>query len=360
MHDFDTEALRDWFTTQKRDLPWRENSTPYSVLVSEIMLQQTQVSVVIPYYLRWMERFPSFEALAASPEPEVLKLWEGLGYYSRAKNLKKAAELICREWQGQMPSDAPSLAKIPGVGPYTIGAIQSFAFKLKSPAVDGNVMRVLSRYYAIEADIAKLKTQKNLRALAADILPDEKPWEISEGLIELGAVVCKKVPLCNQCPLQPDCSAFKQDLVWKLPIKTGQVSKIKLNRTVLVLMHKGNLLIRKVPQGEVMAGLHEFPYFETDEETISLDDLQDQIEQKFSMKTALVCKLSTVSHGFTRYEATLKPVVLQSLTEKTPEDYFWASSSDLSNLAFSSGHRRILKMIAHSRTMVIEKNPGLK
>lgn len=342
---FDTEALRGWFTSQKRDLPWRENSTPYSVLVSEIMLQQTQVSVVIPYFLRWMERFPTFEALAASSEAEVLKLWEGLGYYSRAKNLKKAAEFICVEWQGNMPQDALSLAKIPGVGPYTAGAIQSFAFKLKAPAVDGNVMRVLSRYFASYDDIAKLKTQKNLRVLAGSILPDEKPWEIAEGWIELGAVICKKAPLCNQCPLKSSCAAYNQDVVDQLPVKTGQVAQIKLNRTVSVLMHEGHLLIREVPKGEIMAGLHEFPYFETDEETMEVEDLQDKIEDSFLMKTAFIRKFKPVSHGFTRYLASLKPIVLQCLTRETPEGYFWASSNDLLKLAFSSGHRRILKLI---------------
>ena len=332
--------------SQKRDLPWREGATPYSVLVSEIMLQQTQVSVVIPYFLRWMERFPTFEALAESSEADVLKHWEGLGYYSRAKNLKKAAEFICREWQGVMPQDAQSLSKIPGVGPYTTGAIQSFAFKLKAPAVDGNVLRVLSRYFASYEDIAKLKTQKSLRILAETILPDIRPWEIAEGWIELGAVVCKKVPLCNLCPLNSSCQAYKQKVVDMLPVKTGQVKQIKLNRTVPVLMHDGDLLIREVPQGEIMAGLHEFPYFETDEETMTIEDLQDKIEDQFLMKTVFVRKFTSVSHGFTRYQARLHPVILQCRSRETPEGYFWASSKDLERLAFSSGHRRILRFIS--------------
>lgn len=348
MSYFDTEALRAWFCDQKRDLPWRENATPYSVLVSEIMLQQTQVSVVIPYFLRWMERFPTFEALAMSSEAEVLKLWEGLGYYSRAKNLKKAAVYICREWKGEMPKDTASLSKIPGVGPYTAGAIQSFAFKLKAPAVDGNVMRVLSRYFASYEDIAKLKTQKSLRVLAEKILPDNRPWEIAEGWIELGAVVCKKVPLCEQCPLSLSCSAYKQKIVDILPVKTGQLKQIKLNRTVPVLMHNGDLLIREVPKGEIMAGLHEFPYFETDEEMLTSDDLQDKIEEHFLMKTVFVRKFASVNHGFTRYLASLKPVVLQCITRETPEGYFWASSKDLTGLAFSSGHRRILNLLCAS------------
>lgn len=346
MPKFDTEALREWFTSQKRDLPWRENSTPYSVLVSEIMLQQTQVSVVIPYFLRWMHRFPGFEALAASSEAEVLKHWEGLGYYSRAKNLKKAAEFICREWRGVMPQDEASLSKIPGVGPYTAGAIQSFAFKLKAPAVDGNVMRVLSRYFALYDDISKIKTQKSVRALAVSILPDEKPWEIAEGLIELGAMICKKVPLCRQCPLNSSCEAYKRQVVESLPVKTGQLTQIKLNRTVSVLMHEGHLLIREVPKGEIMAGLHEFPYFETDEETMEIEDLRDKIEENFLIQTTFVRKFPSVAHSFTRYRASLIPVVLQCLTRETPEGYFWAISGDLSKLAFSSGHRRILKLIS--------------
>lgn len=335
---FDSNSLRSWFSAEKRDLPWRKAATPYSVLISEIMLQQTQVAVVIPYYLRWMERYPTFKALAMSLEEEVLKLWEGLGYYSRAKNLRKAAQLICQKWNGAMPEN--ELMEIPGVGPYTAGAIRAFAFKQKAAAVDGNVMRVLSRYFALHDDISLGKTQKNLRQLAENILPDYEPWVVAEGLIELGALVCKKIPLCAQCPLKSSCQAYEKGLTAQLPIKTGQVAATKLFRIVPIIRHKGRLLIRQVPKGEIMAGLHEFPYFDVEDRPI-----EKRIEAKFGLKATPIQKFPTVRHSFTKYRAELTPILLECSNQVHADGYFWASQAELMELPFSSGHRRILKFI---------------
>lgn len=342
----DTASLRHWFLQQKRDLPWRNAASPYAVLVSEIMLQQTQVSVVIPYFLRWMERFSSFEALARASEEEVLKSWEGLGYYSRAKNLRKAAIFISQEWKGEIPATPWEIAKIPGVGPYTTGALLAFAFKKKAAAVDGNVMRVLSRYFCISDDISQAKTQKKFRKLAEDLLPENEPWLIAEGLIELGALICKKRAECMQCPLNTSCLAYQQNKVDELPVKNNQKLSVKLNRTVAVMVYKDKVLVRQVPQKEVMAGLHEFPYFEHLEDSWEIAQLQEAIVEKFSIKTIPVRKFPQVKHGFTHYRATLTPILLQCENDVLVKDYFWASFERLQELSFSSGHRRILKFVS--------------
>lgn len=342
MFDFPNENLRQWFLRQKRDLPWRKNSSPYAVLVSEIMLQQTQVSVVIPYFQRWMALFPTFEALAISREEDVLKAWEGLGYYSRAKNLQKAAKYICKEWKGKMPSKVEELATIPGVGPYTLGAIRAFAFNEKAAAVDGNVMRVLSRYFAIEEDISKLRGQKRFRDIAEKILPEKDPWIIAEALIELGALVCKKRPICIECPLKSSCSSFNQDLIEKFPVKSKLQVSIKLYRMVPILMCEGTFLIRQVPKGKIMAGLHEFPYFE---EKMDLAEFQEQIKRDFNLETTPIRKLPLVQHGFTRYRADLEAYIFHCKNVQDTEGFFWASKERLSQLAFSSGHRKLIKLL---------------
>lgn len=326
------KLLRNWFLSQKRDLPWRVAASPYAVLVSEIMLQQTQVSVVIPYFHRWMERFPDFDSLANSKEEEVLKLWEGLGYYSRARNLHKAAKHIQEKYSGAMPKDQHLLKDIPGVGPYTACAIRAFAFKQKAPAVDGNVLRVLSRLFAIHDDIGKAKTQEKIRKLAEDVLPENEPWIIAEALIELGAMICKKVPRCHECPLMGSCKAFKEDLTELLPVKAKKTVITPLYRTVFVFLQNGQVLLRHVPKGEIMAGLYEFPYSETD-------------EMPFPIQAHPLKKLPEVAHGFTRYRVRLTPYLMSCTKQEAPQGYFWTDLDQIHTFPFSSGHRKILKLI---------------
>lgn len=210
MPSFNQKALVEWFNKQKRPLPWRKNPSPYAVWVSEVMLQQTQVAVVIPYFQRWMERFPTIQALAESSIEDAIKQWEGLGYYARAKNLHAGAKQVVANFDGELPSKVEALSRIKGLGPYTVGAIRAFAFHERSAAVDGNVLRFLTRYFAIEEDIAKIGTQKKITALAESLLPEKEPWVFAEALIEFGATVCKKAPLCFECPLNKSCAGLKK------------------------------------------------------------------------------------------------------------------------------------------------------
>lgn len=217
---FDHTTFHYWFEKNKRDFPWRRNPSPYEVWVSEMMLQQTRASVVVAYYERWIRRFPDVHALAKASRDEVLKAWEGLGYYSRARNLHDGARKIIEEFNGRLPFEKEKLKAIKGLGPYTIGAILAFGFQKNEAAVDGNVMRVLSRYFLIEDDLRSSRTQKMIWNRAERIL-ERGTYKTSEALIELGATVCTaKKPVCVQCPLKRRCLAFAEGKQESLPNKS--------------------------------------------------------------------------------------------------------------------------------------------
>lgn len=338
--------LYQWFQNEKRPLPWRENPTPYAVWVSEVMLQQTQVAVVIPYFLKWMERFPTIEVLAKAPLDEVIKVWEGLGYYSRARNLHLGAKQVLETFNGELPNTEKELATIKGLGPYTIGAILSFAFHQKAAAVDGNVIRVLSRLLKIEEDISKPKTLNSLREKALEILPDHEPWIINEALIELGATICKKSPDCPNCPLKKSCQAHLHGVADKLPFKSKKIAITPLHRQVAVITSNNHFLIQKQPQGKVMSGLHEFFYFDAIDKT----PFVKPIKEKLNLEVKFERPLPQVKHGFTRYRVLLTPALLTTPT-KTPIDGFqWVEKEKLKDLPFSSGHRKILIQLFNTQT----------
>lgn len=327
--------LIDWFCLVKRDFPWRKNATPYGVWVSEVMLQQTQASVVVPYYLRFMKRFPTVASLAKAPIEDVVKLWEGLGYYSRARNLHRGALYVMQECEGELPSDESSLLKIPGLGPYTVGAIRAFAFHQKAAAVDGNVIRVVSRLFAIEEDVCKSSTKLKILECTELLLPEKKPWIVTEALIELGATVCKKTPVCHECPLKTDCKAHAKGIEDQLPVKTQRTAVTPLNRLVALIQHRECFLVRQVPEGSLMAGLYEFPYFEEGE-------WENAHENFFEAPMQLVRKMGPVMHSFTRYRATLNPVHWVVREKKAVEGFVWKTLEEAKELPFSAGHRKIL------------------
>ena len=340
MQSFDYQSLRKWFYQERRPLPWRENPTPYGVWISEVMLQQTQVSVVIPYYIRWMKTFPTIEALAQAPIEQVIKTWEGLGYYSRARNLHAGAQYVLGHFDGELPKSEEALKKVKGLGPYTVGAIRSFAFKQKAAAVDGNVFRVLARYFSIKDSIDKGKTQKEIRSLCEKLLPDEEPWIIMEALIELGALICQKQAKCFVCPLQKSCLGKSQaDL---LPIRKKREKAIHLHRHVAVVYSGHDILLRRGEEGRVMADLAEFPYCD-----VSID-----IQVSLDLDLELEQTLPEVTHGFTKYKAFLYPH-LYCGRKKTVQGHKWFPFSQVKSIPFSSGHRRILLYLRSKKLLPI-------
>ncbi len=341
MQKLPISLLKGWFESSKRDLPWRRNPTPYAVWVSEVMLQQTQVAVVIAYFERWMQRFPTLADLAQASLEEVVKLWEGLGYYSRARRLHHGARYLLQHHGGHLPSTPRELEKVPGLGPYTVGAILSFAFHQKAAAVDGNAIRVLSRFTAREEDVTSSKAKKWIWDYAQSILPDEEPWLVVEGIIELGATVCTSQPKCFLCPLAPHCLALEKGVTDLLPVKNKRMPITKLKRQVAVVKSGEFYLLRKVEKGNLMADLYEFPYLEGEDRLL----LRSLLEDTFKLIASFIEELTSVEHSFTRYRATLYPSAWE-VSERTEVDgYEWIKISDLDQIPFSSGHRKIINSL---------------
>ena len=256
-----TSALLSWYKREKRILPWRENTDPYRVWVSEIMLQQTRVDAVIPYYHRFMERFPTLTDLADAPEEEVLKLWEGLGYYSRAKNLQKGARMVLTEYGGVIPADYQELQKIPGIGEYVAGAISSIAYGLPNPAVDGNVLRIIARITESCDDVMKGAVRREVFRGLQEIYPPNEAGDFTQALMELGAIRClpNGAPLCTSCPAAAFCKAYAHNTWAQLPKKPPKKERKKEKRTVFLLKKGEAWAIQKRPESGLLASLWEFP-----------------------------------------------------------------------------------------------------
>ncbi|AWB43341.1 A/G-specific adenine glycosylase [Paenibacillus sp. CAA11] len=262
---FFSRELLLWYEQAKRDLPWRRHRDPYYIWISEIMLQQTRVDTVIPYFNRFIQRFPTIQSLAEAPEEDVLKCWEGLGYYSRARNLQAAARQVVERHGGEMPRDKASVSALKGVGPYTTGAILSIAFGQPEPAVDGNVMRVLSRYFLIEDDIMKSGTRARMEILAAELIPAGRASDFNQALMELGALVCTpKSPHCLTCPVMEHCQGRLAGMEESLPVKTKAKPPRPENRFVALVEgagpEAGKVLVRRRPATGLLASMWELPH----------------------------------------------------------------------------------------------------
>ena len=256
-----TGPLLAWYGEHARILPWREEPTPYRVWISEIMLQQTRVEAVKPYFSRFMEELPDIASLAAVPEERLLKLWEGLGYYNRARNLQKTARILMERYDGRLPDSRSELIRLPGIGSYTAGAIASIAYGEAVPAVDGNVLRVLSRVLASTEDIASLSVKRRFEQDLAAVMPAGCSSAFNQGLIEIGAIVCvpNGEPRCGECPLHSVCLAARNNLTDSIPVKSRPKPRRIEERTILLIVSHGRTAIRKRPPEGLLASLYEFP-----------------------------------------------------------------------------------------------------
>ncbi|MGC4377007.1 A/G-specific adenine glycosylase [Fictibacillus sp. Mic-4] len=265
LNDFEIERFQsnliDWYKENHRKLPWRKTRDPYKIWVSEVMLQQTRVDTVIPYFNHFIDQFPTLRSLAEADEEKVLKAWEGLGYYSRIRNLQTAVKEVCENYNGQVPNTSKEISKLKGVGPYTAGAILSIAYNVPAPAVDGNVMRVLSRILFIKEDIAKAKTRTIFEEAASEMISISDPSSFNQALMELGALICTpKSPACLICPVQHYCRAFSEGLQNELPIKKKKLKIKEIDIGAIILRNKqGQYLIHKRPNEGLLANLWEFP-----------------------------------------------------------------------------------------------------
>jgi A/G-specific adenine glycosylase len=295
------QQLLSWFDDHGRhNLPWQDNRNAYRVWVSEIMLQQTQVATVIPYFERFMARFPQLSDLAAAPVDDVLALWTGLGYYSRARNLHKCAQVVTEQYQGNFPTDTQTLAQLPGIGPSTAAAIVSQAYNKPAAILDGNVKRVLTRIYAIEGWPGQKVIEQQLWELAKQLTPQQRNADYTQAIMDLGATICRRnKPLCVACPMQNNCQALAQDKVSELP--TRKPKKDLPERQVWTLLltdHQQNVQLYQRPHKGIWGGLWSLPEF------ASLEDLENHLAL---LGTTNFQPLPEVKHAFSHYKLTLHP-----------------------------------------------------
>lgn len=318
--------LLAWFDIAKREMPWRGTRDPYRVWLSEIMLQQTRVETVREYYLRFLEAFPTVQDLAAAPEEKLMKLWQGLGYYSRARHLAAAAGIVVKKFSGVFPSDPLLLRSLPGIGDYTAGAIASIAFEQPVPAVDGNVARVVSRLAGIRADAGDASFRSAVSRALALVYPPVRRGDFTQSLMELGATVClpNGAPLCSCCPLKELCYAKAQDCASELPVRKIKKERPVVEMTVCLLENDGKIALRKRPERGLLAGLWEFPHLDgrIGEAALVLSLAEWPLELKS------LTPLRTRNHVFTHREWVMYPWRIHCSGKGAPS-WRWVRFSDL-------------------------------
>ncbi len=310
-------ALVTWYLEEKRDLPWRKTSDPYKIWVSEVMLQQTKVETVIPYYERFIEKYPSLEALASAKEEELLKQWEGLGYYSRARNLQAGVREVVEQYNSTVPSNRQEISTLKGVGPYTAGAVLSIAYGVPEHAVDGNVMRVLSRILLIEEDIAKPKTKKIFEAAVMDLIDKENPSAFNQGLMELGAVICTPTkPKCLLCPVREYCTAYFEGKQDKLPIKSkSQKSKTHYMKAMIITRDDRKILLEQRASKGLLANMWQFPMVELPTPSHTIEEV---MEYEYGVETKKGQELLSFKHVFSHLVWEIECFEAKLTHEKTP------------------------------------------
>ena len=310
-----------WYREHARELPWRSHPTAYRVWISEIMLQQTRVAAVLDYYRRFLEAAPTVEALAALPEDQLMKLWQGLGYYSRARNLQKAARRIVEEQGGLLPNTYDAIRALPGVGDYTAGAIASIAFGLPTPAVDGNVLRVVARVTGDGDDISTPAMKKKITAALAELIPLDAPGDFNQAMMELGATVClpNGAPLCDRCPAAAFCRARLEDRTGTLPVKAAKKARRVEERTVWLIFHGDKVALRRRPARGLLAGLWEYPN--------ELADGTDWL-QHWGLSGS-VQRGGTGKHIFSHIEWRMTAQMLEAEGDALPEGWVWADRAAL-------------------------------
>jgi len=334
--------LLSWYGKEGRTLPWRENRDPYRIWLSEIMLQQTTVTAVIPYYERFLQRLPTIESLAAASLDDVISLWAGLGYYSRARNLHRAARQIVSE-HASFPNTLEGLLALPGIGRSTAGAILSIAFDTPAPILDGNVRRVLVRLFAWQEDPRSSRAEKQLWQWAEALTPDEHPHDYAQAIMDLGATVCvPRTPLCESCPLRELCQAFTQGCATLLPVARKQV-KLPLRRQVALLVKcSGDYLLRQRPTEGFLGGLWEFPVVE-----VSPEQNHRQSAEFLLADLGLigeVCEADAVRHAYSHFklELTVFSVEIETKTSVAEAgEYAWYSEDVLKRLPLHGAHKKV-------------------
>ncbi len=348
------KKILSWFDQNKRILPWREQRSPYHVWISEIMLQQTRVETVIPYYQRWMALFPDLATLAAADEQSVLKMWEGLGYYSRARSLHKAAGIIFHEMGGVFPSDPKEIQKLPGVGRYTAGAIASIAFSQPVAALDGNIRRIYARIGDVALPARSTEGERLLWQMAEELLDQERPGDYNEALMDLGSLICIPLrPLCASCPVAADCLAFRNGTVAERPVVIPPKAIPHYVVTAAVIRRMGTdgvaqYLLAQRPDNGLLAGLWEFPGGKIEDGETLEECLRREIREELAADVIIKAPFGTYKHAYTHFRVTLNAFICEIDRDPQPlaaQALRWAAASELDQFPMGKIDRQIARRI---------------
>ena len=351
--------LLQWWDDCQMILPWRGSHDPYAIWVSEIMLQQTQIATVIPYYEHWMKRFPNVYVLATASLDEVLKQWEGLGYYSRARNLHAAAQIIVGEYDGTLPETVSELRKLPGIGRYTAGAIASIAFDQRAPVLDGNIVRILSRLVDLDEDVTTTATKKQLWQLADELVPQECPGAFNQALMELGQECCRPAaPRCSACPLEAICLARQRGRERLRPVRPPR-KRIPHFDVVAGIIWQGEersasapFLITQRPVDGLLGGLWEFPGGKREGSETLEQALQREVQEELAMNIAIGQQPTIVKHAYTHFRITLHAMHANAISGEPQHigvaDHAWVTLEDVDKYAFAAADRQIIAALKAS------------
>jgi A/G-specific adenine glycosylase len=339
-----SRLLLDWYYKHGRTLPWRDHPDPYAVWVSEIMLQQTRVETVIPYFEKWMNLFPDVNALADASEQDVLNAWEGLGYYSRARNLHKAAKVIVEKFNGKLPRDLEDLRSLPGIGRYTVGAIASMAFGMDEPALDGNLKRVYSRLFDLSEAVDSPTGEKFLWDLATKNLPKGQAGDYNQAMMDLGATIClPKNPRCLLCPLTEVCEARKNGTQSLRPVMKPKKATPHYVHAAVVIVDRGRVLLAQRPSKGLLGGMWEFPNARVEGD--SAKELTNAINAAYRLKVRRKEALGVVQHAYTHFKVTVHAFRCESVSIPKSKNLKWVKLTDLDSCPMGKVDRQIARIM---------------
>lgn len=345
-----SQKLLAWYGKNKRALPWRKTRNPYRIWLSEILLQQTRVEAVIPYYEKFLARFPDVFALANAPLDAVLKTWEGAGYYARARNLHRTAQIVANERDGKFPRTVEGLLELPGIGRYTAGAIASIAFNVNTPVVDGNVARVLCRVYAIREDPKVGATQKKLWDAATALLPKGHARDFNQALMELGATIClPKNPRCLLCPVQKDCAARQLGIQYELPVKRA---KKELPHKIIaagVIYKRGKILIQQRLSEGLLGGLWEFPGGKVEADESLAECVAREVREELGIEIRVGKEILAVDRAYSHFSITLHAFRCEFVAGRvklaSAQNWKWVAPRELEHYAFPAANKKIIQAL---------------
>jgi len=339
------QHLLHWYAKKKRDLPWRDHPNPYAVWVSEIMLQQTRVDTVIAYFERWMEKFPTIALLASADEQDVLNLWEGLGYYSRARNLHRAAQIVVEKHRGNLPENAQDLIKLPGIGRYTSAAIASMAFGQDVATLDGNIRRVYARVFNMEEVLGTSNAEKILWKIAEDILPKGEAGDYNQALMDLGSALCRpRNPNCTKCPIVTFCEAYQLDIQEFRPVRKKKKAVPHRVHSAAVIVKNGKVLLAQRPSKGLLGGMWEFPNGRVDEGNPA-DELADIIWEGYQVQIRTGNPLCIIDHAYTHFKITEHAFFCTISQSSRKENLRWVALRDTDSYPMGKIDREIARRL---------------